>query len=68
MEIQKMKDESDFAIDIYITLKDTSLNEVATFGGEYLLDKTIQYIMRDVANCLSMDLIRKLNKEDNDGE
>ncbi len=64
MEIQKMKDESDFAIDIYITLKDTSSNEVATFGSEYLLDKTIQYIMRDVANSLSMDLIRKLNKEE----
>ena len=64
MNIQKMKDESDFAIDIYITLKDTSSNEVATFGSEYLLDKTIQYIMRDVANSLSMDLIRKLNKEE----
>ena len=62
MNIEKLKDESDFAIDIYITLKDTSSNEVATFGGEYLLDKTIQYIMRDVANSLSMDLIRKLNK------
>ncbi len=64
MNIEKMKDESDFAIDIYITLKDTSSNEVATFGSEYLLDKTIQYIMRDVANSLSMDLIRKLNKEE----
>tara|TARA_B110000211_G_scaffold114086_1_gene132270 strand:+ start:39 stop:239 length:201 start_codon:yes stop_codon:yes gene_type:complete len=62
MNIEKLKDESDFAIDIYITLKDTSSNEVATFGSEYLLDKTIQYIMRDVANSLSMDLIRKLNK------
>ena len=68
MNIEKLKDESDFAIDIYITLKDTSSNEVATFGSEYLLDKTIQYIMRDVANSLSMDLIRKLNKEDNDDE
>ena len=64
MNIQKMRDESDFAIDIKITLKDTSQCEVATFGSEYLLDKTIQYIMRDVANSLSIDLIRKLNKEE----
>ena len=52
MNIQKMRDESDFAIDIKITLRDTSQCEVATFGSEYLLDKTIQYIMRDVANSL----------------
>ena len=44
MNIQKMRDESDFAIDIKITLKDTSQCEVATFGSEYLLDKTIGFL------------------------